>query len=573
MKRSIFFVSAVFVLGTLPAIAQTVSQVPALSPFKIEPGSTFSASVERRPAPELGLPSRSAAADRIVGDLSAALDLIRRHHVSGRSLVTKDVTSSSINGMLAELDPHSTYYDAAEFKTLLGEQESEYSGTGSTISNFIENGQIETYVIATQSGSAAARANLRYGDRIVSVNGSEMRGASAALVRDRIRGPRGTTVRIVVERAGRTELETIELKRERIVQPSIPDFFMLRDGTAYIDMSDGFSHTTSVEMETALRELARRGMRSLVLDLRENSGGILEQAVRVAERFLPAGRMIISQRGRNPFDNMTWRSENRASLDLPLVVLVNEHTASASEIVAGALQDNDRALILGQNTFGKGLVQTVVGLPGGAGLTLTTARYYTPAGRSVQRSYSGAGFYDYFKHRQSGSEDEKKEARTITNRRVFGGAGITPDEITGETEFTIERAILVDPIFFFVRGLLHGRPAGRESVNFESITPEEFDRIYLPLFRTFAMSGKWNVDLETLDNESAFISEQLRYDLALASAGSRAARRKKIESDPAVAGAIAAMPRATALAESARRLSNPIPGKKPARVAFPGGSR
>ena len=226
-------------------------------------------------------------------------------------------------------------------------------------------------------------------------------------------------VRMTVERVASGRLETIEMKRDRVFQPTLPNYFIVRDGIAYIDLSEGFSHTTSAEFAAALKELHRRGMTSLILDLRNNSGGILDQAIKVAEEFLPAGSAIISQRGRSIIDNREWRSANRNPEKLPMVVLVNDQTASASEVVAGALQDNDRALILGQNTFGKGLVQNVVGLPMGSGLTLTTARYFTPSGRSIQRTYTGTGMYDYFNHRTSGGTPTPGPHRPATTRRAM----------------------------------------------------------------------------------------------------------------------------------------------------------
>jgi carboxyl-terminal processing protease len=262
------------------------------------------------------------------------------------------------------------------------------------------------------------------------------------------------------------------------------------------------------------------------------------------------------------------------------VVLVNERTASASEVVAGALQDNDRALILGQNTFGKSLVQTVVGLPYGAGLTLTTARYYTPAGRSVQRSYEHSGLYDYFNYRLPlTGRDTNTEARTITNRPVFGGAGISPDESIASEDFTPQRAALLDPIFFFVREVIRGKvrdPETGAALAYAGSpqTIDEINRRYAPLFRSYALSDQWKVKTAVLDAEATFIARQLAYHVTLATSGSDAASRIRIQADAQVKSAMAAVPRAAALVESARTLGGAAGSKKkPARVAFPGGSR
>jgi len=423
---------------------------------------------------------------------------------------------------------------------------------------------------------------LQYGDRIVAVDGVAVSGASSSAVRDLVRGPRGSIVRITLQRLGSKEIETIEMRRERVFQPSLPNFFLVRKGIGYIDLSEGFSHSTADELRSALTELHRRGITSLILDLRGNTGGLVEQSIRVAETFLPAGSAIISQRGRDGVGDREWRSRNQTPENFPLVVLVNARTASAAEIVAGALQDNDRALILGQNTFGKGLVQDVVSLPAGSGMTLTTARYYTPAGRSIQRSYSNSGLYDYFTHRSDANPDRSQTsvARTITNRPVYGGRGITPDEATSADRFDQNRAKLLDPIFFFVRDLIGRRPQGspgsatssKDRVRHSIIFGDEtVGKNLLSAFRDYATSGSWNVTPDLLDRETDFITEQLRYNLALAAFGQEAAARSRIESDKEVLKAIAALPKAALLADAAKRVRSAGQDKRTRRVAFPAG--
>ena len=562
MERLLLFSATVCLLAAISAAGQTV----ALTPFKIEPGTSFSASTaERQPAAARSI--LSPESERISSDFTNALEIIRRNHVSGNAVDLNSLAKSSITTMLGELDPHSSYFDKDEFNALIGEQNSEYSGTGSTISNFVKNGRIETYVIATQPGSAAARANLQYGDRIVAVDGHAVTGSTVDVVRDRVRGPSGTVVRLVIERASTGAPETVELTRERITQPTIRDSFMLSEGVGYIDLSEGFSHTTSAEFDLAMKELTRHGMRSLVLDMRQNGGGILDQAVKVVERFLPNGTLVISQRGRDPEENVIWRSANRAPAKLPLVVLVDAQTASAAEIVAGALQDNDRALIVGQNTFGKGLVQRVLELPWGSGLTLTTARYFTPSGRSIQRAYAG-GLYDYYTHRQAITD--RQETRTVTNRSVSGGAGIQPDEVTTASPFNPRRAELIDPIFFFVRDLVRGRSTCPVS----SPTGCGQDTTDLAgKFREYATGPAWNLKREALDSEADYVSRQLTYQMALAVAGRAAADRVRVRSDSEIQKAIAVLPRAASLAESARKITEAVDTKKTRRVAFPGGSR
>ncbi|HUR99093.1 MAG TPA: S41 family peptidase, partial [Pyrinomonadaceae bacterium] len=413
-----------------------------------------------------------------------------------------------------------------------------------------------------------------------SVDGFPVSGVASDIVRDKVRGPRGSFVRMTIERAATGRIETFDLKRDRVFQPTLPNYFIVEDGVAYIDLTEGFSNTTSGELVTALKELHRRGMTSLVLDLRGNSGGILDQAVKTAEEFLPAGSRIISQRGRSALDNREWRSANPNPEIIPLVVLVDGETASASEVVAGALQDNDRALIVGRTTFGKGLVQNVLDLPAGAGLTLTTARYYTPSGRSIQRTYDGTGMYDYFNHRSGrGASQPKSEARTVTNRVVHGGDGIAPDETFQSEPFDHQKAELLDPIFFFVKDLVNrgqisssnsmsSRDEVRQSIIFGH-QPAGND--LLQKFTEYAKKYDGRISVGTLNQYSNFISQRLNYELALATFGPGSARHAQILSDPEVAVAIQALPKAARLAESARQIGNPSDNKKARRVAFPTG--
>ncbi len=581
MKKFLTFACAACIFGAISVKAQTASNVPGADPFMLDRGSSFSASTTARTtaADPKSLPS-TPAAGRIVLDMRQALEIIRRNHVDGTKRTDAQLTKSSLDAMLSELDPHSNYFDAAEFSELLGEQDSEYSGTGSTISNFVKNGAMETYIISTHPESSAAKANLQYGDRIVAVDGMPVSGLSSDVVRDKVRGPRGTTVRLKIERAATGRIEIIELRRERVFQPTLPNYFIVRDGVGYIDLSEGFSHTTSAEFSTAIKELHRRGMTSLVLDLRGNGGGILDQAIKVAEEFLTDGSTIISQRGRSRIDNREWKSRNRKPESMPLVVLVNEETASASEVVAGALQDNDRALIMGQNTFGKGLVQNVVGLPMGSGLTLTTARYYTPSGRSIQRSYDGTGMYDYFNHRSATERPQpKSEAHTVTNRLVYGGNGITPDEPIASAKLDREKIALLDPIFFFVRDFVNNsgttqtnsisyRDQVRQSIIFGR---RPFGQELLKKFVDYAKKPEANISARTISEYSGFITERLNYELALATFGPGSAKQSQILSDPEIAKAIETLPKAARLAENAQKARTSPENKKTRRVAFPTG--
>ena len=236
MKKFLTFACASCIFGAISVHAQAVSKVPVADPFTIDRGSSFSASTTTRAAADPESPTVTPAAGKIVSDIRQALDIIRRNHVDGSKKSEADLTKSSLDAMLSELDPHSNYFDAAEFSELLGEQDSEYSGTGSTISNFVRNGAMETYIISTHPDSSASKASLQYGDRIVSVDGVPVSGLTSDVVRDKVRGPRGSTVRLTIDRATTGRLETIELKRERVFQPTLPNFFIVRDGVGYIDL-------------------------------------------------------------------------------------------------------------------------------------------------------------------------------------------------------------------------------------------------------------------------------------------------------------------------------------------------
>ncbi len=556
------FASFVLILSfAVAAFPQTKPADPVrdTDPFRIGRGSFFSASPSR---PGVG-PTEPEEPAQVSDDVREAIELIRRNYIDPRKTGYDDLVKSSIEEMLHTLDPHSNYYDNVEFQELLTDQQSEYFGIGATISNYTRDGVTDTYVVATFADSPASRAGLRFGDKIVQVNGADMRGKDSAFVRDRVRGRKGTVARVTVERADSGRLETVEIRRNRVPQPSIPDAYILRPGIGYVDMSEGFNYTTSEELGVALAELKRQGMKSLVIDLRENTGGILDQAVKVAEKFLPYGSVVVTQRGRFAIDNRTWKSADRNPETMPLVVLVNEQTASASEIVSGALQDYDRALIIGENTFGKGLVQSILELPYGSGLTLTTAKYYTPSGRSIQRDYSRTGLYNYYNHKQEIPASRRTEAKTLTGRSVFGGDGINPDELVKSDLVSRQQLSLLDPLFFFARELAKGGVRNFESYRVtgplrygQRVQPADYivDDGMLGAFTEFLLANpEWRGLAAIAQRERAFVSLRLRYNLATAAFGTVSAKQVLIENDNQVGKAVETLPRAEQLSQAANR--------------------
>ncbi len=333
----------------------------------------------------------------------------------------------AVNGLLKNLDPYTELIPADEFNRFQELQiKSEYLGTGISINRV--NGEI--VVMSTFPGSSAWREGVQPGDRIIRVDDQSTKGWSTEQAKANLLGPEGAKVRITVSRVGAPEPIHLTLTRMPVVVPTVTRHFMLDSEVGYLRLSN-FTERSVEELKQYLEQLQAQGMASLILDLRDNVGGLTEPAIDICDLFLPKRQLIVSMRGRNPADSKSFFSSGKPAFsDQPLVVLINEYTASSSEIVAGAFQDHDRAVIVGTNSFGKGLVQTTFPLSTGDVLKITTARYYTPSGRNIQREV-------YRRQRfRSGDEEEeedgdKKEDRFLTDmgREVKGGGGITPDVI------------------------------------------------------------------------------------------------------------------------------------------------
>jgi carboxyl-terminal processing protease len=504
-------------------------------------------------------------------DFDEALRVIHENYVEGQSLDYNSVFKSSIIGMLRSLDPHSNYYDKDEYEELKTDQRSEYFGIGASIQNYLVGDKLDTFITATFQGAPASRAGLRFGDRIVAVDGVSMTGKDSAQVRDKIRGPRGSLVKITVERAADNRVQIVEITRDSVPQPSVPDAYLIKPGVGYVDMTRGFNYSTTDELQGALEMLHAKGASALVLDLRNNPGGFLDQAIHVAEVFLPNGALIMTQKGRNGLRDNTYRSANRLPDQIPLVILINKNTASASEIVAGAMQDHDRALIVGQTSFGKGLVQSIIPLEYG-GLTLTSAKYYTPSGRLIQRDYSDTSFYDYYTHGGSKRLDEKPgatqpaglEKKTDTGRPVYGGGGITPDESVNARTFTAAQQRLLSPVFSFARELVNGRvstfPTYRVvgGIDFEhELQPSDFavtNQVFGEFKDFIAKDPNFKSLAPLVDRNRSFIELQLRFNIVTAAYGRVMAERVLITTDDEqLTKAIDVLPRARDLAMTASK--------------------
>jgi len=543
--------------------------LPAIIYSQQGKSATRAGSPERPAGSKTAPGGKSVTAAVVKNDLGEALSIIQENYIDGQKLDYNSVFKTSINGMLSVLDPHSTYFDPVEFAAFKTEQRSEYFGIGATIGDLRQDDSVNTYIRATFQDAPAARAGLRFGDRILEVDGQSMRGKTYPEVRKFLIGPRGTKVKVTVQHAATGKVETVEITRDAVSLPSIPQAYMVKPGVGYVAMTGGFNLTTADEFKTALTDLHSKGMNQLVLDLRGNRGGLLIQAVRVADQFLQRGQLIVTQKGRIQGSSDTFTALNEDPDTTPLVVLVNDQTASAAEIVAGALQDHDRALIVGETTFGKGLVQYPYSLKYESALLLTVAKYFTPSGRLIQRDYSNGGFYDYYTHGGSVKDGKPQtqplgpESLTDTGRKVYGGGGITPDEVVKPNAGNRVQVRLQDPIFAFSLELTSGHIPGFDKYVIQrpityghDVQATDFpvtDALFKALKDFVATKPTFKVTGEQLNQERQFVEKDLRFDLATAAFGYTAAQQVLYTDDPQIARAIEVMPRARELALAALR--------------------
>ena len=511
------------------------------------------------------------SASKVYRDYVEAMELIRANYVVETPY--DDLTKVAIQGMLRTLDPHSNFFDKKSFDEMRQEQRSQYFGIGAVIRPY--NGKV--YIIEPYEDTPAARAGLRYGDQIFEIDGKNAESWNSDEVKSHLRGPRGTKVNVTVRRAGTPEPLTFTIERDAVALPSVLDAYNVRPGVGYVNLTGrsaggGFHSTTADELNAAVAFLKERGMTSMILDLRGNPGGLLDQAIRVCDKFLQRGQTVLSVRGRDGrLPDRDFQAESGMPDSFPLVVLINGGSASASEIVAGAIQDHDRGLIIGENSFGKGLVQTIFPLSGGSGLTLTTARYYTPSGRLIQRDYSSGSFYDYIAKRNKNQKvDEKpkgEEKQTDLGRKVFGGGGIEPDiKVADTTVITNAQFYLSQGLFFFVRELLGGQVAAAPGFKINSIEfnhklrPNEFQvtddilKAYREFMAKFIKDNpRWALTMAMVDDNVTWARKQIRSECLLAAYGANIAQHGTADNDAQLMRAIAELPAAAELSERARR--------------------
>jgi carboxyl-terminal processing protease len=393
------------------------------------------------------------AQDNVYEQIKRFMDIfsiVRQYYVE--DINAEKVVTGAINGMLEELDPHSIYIEPSKAEQIDERFKGSYFGIGI---EFLIKDKILT-VISPIAGSPSEALGIRPGDQIVKIDGKSSYGINEEQVYEQLRGPKGTKVTVSIRRYGVENPFDVTIIRDKIPIYSVTTHFIIKDKIGYIYLGL-FAQTTLDELEQALDDLEKRGMNALLFDLRGNSGGYLNQAVGIVDKFIPAGKKIVYTRGRRPESNEDFFSTDQDDHPrYPIIVLINEGSASASEIVAGAIQDLDRGLIVGETSFGKGLVQNQIPFKDGSALRITTAKYYTPSGRLIQRSYDKGlaeyyeeGYDDIDPNAIKDSTDQKPVFYTSSGRHVYGGGGITPDiKIKTERTTNLTGNLISQRLFF-----------------------------------------------------------------------------------------------------------------------------
>ncbi|MGA3081200.1 MAG: S41 family peptidase [Terracidiphilus sp.] len=460
------------------------------------------------------------------------------------------IYDGAIPGMLRILDPHSNFYDPKAYAKMREEQHGRYYGVGMTIQQ--QDGKV--YVMFPFEGSPSFKAGIHPGDVISSVDGkpviadSKTPGVltSTDEVAKALKGPQGTHVKAVLLREGQRNPLVFDLIRDEIPHPSVDLAYEIRPGVGYIHLTQ-FQETTAQEVIEAIDSFGN--MKGLIFDLRGNPGGLLSQAVEVCDHLLSKGQIIVSQRGRAFPDQEYTATRGNGGHSFPIVVLVNRGTASAAEIVSGALQDHDRALIVGETTFGKGLVQTVYNLSENTGLALTTYHYYTPSGRLIQRNYTGVSLYDYYSHggTQAADTASREVKFTDAGRTVYGGGGITPDEkIESPKSNHFQDTLLYKDVFFhFAPIYLANRTVDK---NFQ------VDSAVLGEFKKYLTSQEIPFTEADLNGVMDWLKVSIKDKIVTIQFGQMQGLRTRADWDPEIQKALSFLPEAQALEDHAHKV-------------------
>jgi len=489
----------------------------------------------------------------------AALSAIEANYVD--KVESDQLVYGAIRGMLGTLDPHSSFFDPKEYARMRERQEGHYYGIG--VSIVAVDGDITA--VSVFEGSPAYEKGIRRGDVISSILGENAKGWTTEQAMAKLRGPKGTPVHIEIKRRGYEQPIPVELSRDQVTIPTVTAHFMIDATTGYVRMQD-FGENTDHDVRAALHELTSKGMKRLLFDVRGNPGGPLDQAIKVANEFLPRGRMIVYTRGRIPNSDQDYRATDESEYtDVPMVLLANRDSASAAEIVTGALQDHDRAYVVGETTFGKALVQSIYRISGNAGLALTTAHYYTPSGRLIQRPWD-ATFDEYLSYRlkdQSVARPHNPSdlKHTDAGRPVYSGGGIEPDlRVSGPIEgFNPSRfgRILYGRQEFenFAQSFtaegdtrIKGKATGRRTVRRNFTVTDEM----VKEFRDQLATDKVRIDEDGFKTDLGFIKAMIRFRIDEVVFGMADARRHLLGVDPQAQAALGTFGEAQKLTEMAR---------------------
>ncbi len=463
--------------------------------------------------------------------------------------VDKLIYNGAIPGMLRGLDPHSSFFDQRQFSLLREDQHGKYYGVGMQVGP--RDGR--TVVMAPFVGSPAYKVGIRPGDIILKVDDKPTDGLTTTEVADMLKGPKGTVVKVSVGREGAEKPIDFTVVRDEIPRHAVDNVIMVRPGIGYVRLTS-FNEVTSRELSDALRQLDVASLKGLVLDLRTNPGGLLNEAVSVADMFLDKNQLIVSHRGRASQERRYHAVRGNQGVDVPLVLLMGPFSASASEIVAGAIQDHDRGLIIGEDSFGKGLVQTVIQLNENTGLALTTARYYTPSGRLIQRDYKAVSLYDYHYNRKK-TQDTTDVKLTDSGRQVLGGGGIAPDVVVlNPKNSRFQDLLLRRDVFYpfevgvggFARYYLSlSHPVTRDFVADDQVIQE---------LRRYLDKQGVNFTEADLQENFAWIQRKIKRELFVSTFGLSDGYKVALEDDVQVQKAIEVLPQARVLYENAKKV-------------------
>ena len=493
-------------------------------------------------APQAGQRNASPTSDE---DLKASIesftkiyDLVDQNY-SDKLSSDKAIYKGAIPGMLRTLDPHSNFFDPKEFAGLREEQHGMYYGIGMLIGAQPRTGK--PMVIHPFGGTPAYKAGIRPGDLLMEVNDKRVDDLNTTEVAEMLKGPKGTKVQVVVRREGSEKPIAFNLIRDEIPRNSVDTAFWVKPGIAYMRIQS-FTETTSHEVDDNLKVLGEQNIKGLILDLRENPGGLLQEGVATAGHWLDRGQVVVSHKGRAYSEKPYVARGSQYGESYPIVVLVNRYSASAAEIVAGALQDHDRAWILGDVTFGKGLVQTVYPLNDNTGLALTTQHYYTPSGRLIQRNYTNISFLDYYYGKRGETKDPNDIKQTDLGRTVYGGGGITPDEKFEPAKLdAFELSVARKNAFF---GFSAKYFSDHDTKLQKGWVPDE---AVVESFHDYLLKQNLKFSEEDWARDHAWVRDQLRAEMYVTAFSYEDSQRVGVEQDPEVQKAIDAMPKAASL--------------------------